>query len=240
MHREFLKIFLLTGGLVLGLALHAQALSVANKLNLFGDVGFCTVAMADINSEMIQPINDLMSAMRVSGSIDLMQRAGTFGGGVQYGITDYLLVGAEAGSIIAQTEGWFPMPLGPTVGYIYFLPLFTAGVTAKYAWPVSDTILLTAGAGMDYLSLNGKLEITDSVSTYTTQLNGTGIGAKVLAGGQLFLSEHFSLGVDVGYRLAVIPEIKDQDGVVAKKRNGENMTADFSGLIARLVVGMWF
>jgi hypothetical protein len=67
------------------------------------------------------------------------------------------------------------------------------------------------------------------VTTSTTLLQGGGFTAEAVADLRYEIFSIVSLGLDAGYRLANMAQMKDTSGNVYKKSNGDDMAFDFGG-----------
>jgi hypothetical protein len=239
--------------------------SIGGKFGLFGNLGFSTYAMGDVNSD-IKAMNDVLDARASTGyTVEkgvLLNGGMTLNGGLHYGITNNLLVGIEAGYLMAgpvkysykgsiTTTTAEPIPYPPYVqtttltvndngAYEYTLPATEIGLVFKGFAPVGENLLLGGGLGLDYISLSGKSKYTYNDTTTEDTFTGTTVGVKIMGSGELFLTSNVSLGLDLGYRMAKISEVKDKDGNVAKYSNGSNWTVDYSGLIAQGGIRLYF
>jgi len=214
-----------------------SAANVAGRFGIFGDFGYSSYDMRDINMA-IHGFRRVPSG--ASASMDDIVGGLTFGGGLQYGINRNFLVGAsaeylDAGSIGTVTNG------SDKATQEYHLPLLAVGAFAKGVIPVSDSFLFTAGLGLDYISASGEVKYSSS-SGYSSsdKLSGTGVGVKILAGAQYFFGSNFSLSGELGYRIAKITTVYDKDGEVWKAGPDDNMYLDYSGVIVRLGANVYF
>jgi opacity protein-like surface antigen len=215
---------------------------VEGKFGVFGNLGYEMFALGDVNQFILTPINDEMAAIHASGSLSSINGGGEGGGGLQYGVTSNLLVGAELDYVGASSKATFTLPTGESMTYDYSFPLLSLGVFAKGAWPLTDRLLLTGGLGLDYLSMSGTIKATDYRGV-TTQLNasGSGVGFKLSAGGQYFFTGNFSVGLDLGYRFAPINTIKDSDNNTLQVGNpARDMKLDYSGFFTHVGLNLYF
>jgi len=198
-----------------------DAMRLGGKVGVFGNVGYALFGMQDVNDE-IDLIND---AITLTGgeTADKIHGGLNAGGGVMIGVTDYLLVGAEANYLWANTKAKF----GSSDEYKLELPGLEVGVFAKLAMPLAEQMLISVGAGLEYYWVMGK----SSATGLDQDIKGSNLGGKVMVGGEYFLLPEFmSLGVDIGYRFAKITEVKDQeDQVIPKTLGTDNFTVDYSG-----------
>lgn len=227
----------------------ASGLSINGKFEVFGNLGYCMYAMTDINRE----INFINQAGMPAGgqSIDQINGGFTSGGGCAYAVMENLQLGVELGYLAAQTGydsasgtnggGYSPYTRRPLANgryYHLYLPALEAGILVKGVWPISDMILLSLGGGMDYVYLYGRKNTEVADLTFA----GYALGYKFLAGAQYFLDNWISLGVDVGYRLAKVRQIKDADGNTLKTAfdPGADAAVDYSGMIMHGGIHVYF
>jgi opacity protein-like surface antigen len=259
MKRTFTGLFMLMAGSLLVVQM-ASANSIAGKIGLFGNLGYSMYAMDQYN-EQVDLQNEFIELMGLtSDGISKLNGGLTFGGGVMYGLMSNLLVGLEIDYLTAVSKGE-----GEDSGTIMGIPYSTImkmeasagalgfGPVIKYAMPIGGTMLLTGGIGLDYASVAGSMtmEVTNEMMGITTtivsedeKVSGSGIGFKILVGGEMFVNPMISVGADLGYRILKITEVKDEDGEVIEVMdadgNVENMELDYSGLIIKGGAKLYF
>lgn len=223
------------GLMCFGLTVSSGAASLGGKFGIFGNLGLSTFAMDDFNKD-IDDINTLMTSFGVSGKAEKIIGGLTAGGGLQYGVLDNLLIGAEVEGLMAGSKTDFTA-LGQKVTFELSMPATAVGAFIKGVLPAGNKFFFTGGIGVDYISLAGAIKVTHSDDVTFT---GSGMGFRILVGGQVLFTEMFGLGLDLGYRIAKITELKDKDGKIFKKSDNTNESADYSGLITRLGVNLYF
>ena len=258
MKRAFTGLFMLMAGSLLVVQL-AGANAIAGKVCLFGELGYSMYAMEQFN-EQVDLMNELIEAMGLTtDGINKLNGGLTFGGGVMYGLMSNLLVGLEIDYLTAASKGEGEAS-GDIMGITYSVSMdmkasagaLLIGPVIKYAMPMGDKLLLTGGIGLDYASVSGstKIEttmdmmgITDT-TTEEEKMSGSGMGFKILVGGEMFVNPMISVGADLGYRILKITELEDEDGevieVADEDGNLENMELDYSGLIIKGGVKLYF
>jgi hypothetical protein len=122
---------------------------------------------------------------------------------------------------------------------VSLLPIMIGG---KYHQVMSDAIDLVGAAYVGY----GMAQGNDKYSTLITEddeflslfiyesesksFHGNGFVSDLSIGGEYYIDDMWSIGLNLGYSMANIAKIKTSDGKVMKKENGSNMSLDFSGM----------
>jgi opacity protein-like surface antigen len=183
----------------------------------------------------------------------------TFGGGVQYGIMDNLAIGVEVGSLATSPVKWSysyqaltgydttnpfnPTPIYSNASFSYetdFSAMEIGPVIRGYL-PIGERLLLNGTLGLEYVALSGTTKYTSSLSPdQNTSFSGSTLGVKVTVGAEFFFSSLISVGVDLGYRMADITNVKDSDGNAWTKADGSSMSVDYSGLIMQGGIRLYF
>jgi opacity protein-like surface antigen len=226
------KIILCLMGLTalgLGLWPAAQAAPMKGKAAVFGNFGYAMYAMDDFNKIIVEPS---------SGTLDKITGGLTLGGGAQYGLFENILAGLEIQYLMAGEKKDLATHLG-TATIDISAPLLEMGLFVKGALPANKMLWLTGGLGVNYLSSSGSIQTTLG-TTQEEKMNGSGVGYKIIVGGEAFVSEKISIGLDLGYRIAKIGEVKDADGNILLKPEGGNFTMDYSGGFGQLGVKVYF
>ncbi len=210
--------------------------SVAQRYCAYGNFGYGMYALNDINNLLDLSNSSLVAA----GGTPTPKIAGgwNFTLGASYGISDYSIAGFECGGLTAQTEN---QPL-PGVTQAINIPAGEIGFFLKLALPIQNIFLLTVGAGMYNLSLiDGIYKVEDPVAYFSETFSGSTLAYKIMGGGEVFCSEHFSLSADIGYRIAKINEVTDaSENVIWTNPDGSNFTIDFSGLFWQAGIKFYF
>jgi opacity protein-like surface antigen len=251
---------LLAGWLSVSIA-GAEANRVGGKFGVFGTAGYSTYAMKDFNQtidDTKDSINNVKNDPGFGYTMPNNLDGGlTFDGGVQYAILDYLAVGVEIGALTASPIKYsvvFPVttvdytdPLNPVLVTTYVtnstefdLSTMEIGPIVRGYLPLGEKFLLNASLGVGYVSMTGKIKNEDNGTEAERAWSGHTVGVKMMAGGEYFLSDIASVGLDLGYRMAKIPEVYLQNFGVVKKDDGSNFTLDYSGLIVQVGLHFYF
>ncbi len=259
MKRTFTGLFMLMAGSLLVVQM-ASANSIAGKLGLFGNLGYSMYAMEQAN-EQVDLQNEFYGLLYglEDDAIGKITGGLTIDGGIMYGLLPNLLIGLELGYLTASSttevemsDTFMGLPMSISIKTESSAPALTVGPIVKCAMPIGGKLLLTGGLGLDYASVAGKVKM-DATSEFmgiTTTItdeetaSGSGIGFKILVGGEMFVTPMVSVGADLGYRILKITELKDGDGDVIEVAdadgNVENMEIEYSGLIIKGGVKLYF
>lgn len=218
--------------------------SLGGKFGIFGHLGYAGAAMGDVNRYLIDTTNKMMAAYQATGSLSPINGGVTINGGVQYGLNDNLLIGTELFYQSLESKTTFTNTRAPyeTIDWTFDFPMFSAGAFLKVVEPLNNRFLLTGGVGIDYLFAFGMLLIKDSLGNraYDT-LTSSGVGFKFMGGAQFFFARKVSLGLDVGYRYAVLDRMVTSDGVTMQvDYPRRNMCLDYSGEFIRAGINVFF
>lgn len=228
MFKNFL-VMLISGLMLGGLfnpALADSANQLGGKFGISGNIGYNLYAMDDIYGEMAGP----GISLDVSSGL-------SFDGGVSYAITDELMIGLEAAML--QANHTYEWDAFYSYKNEYNLPALEAVVVAKYLIPCGDNILLSVGAAAGLLTMDGILKFgVDGYETLDTEISGSTIDIKLMAGSQIFLSPWLAWNVDLGYRMAKITEvtIDSTDSIT----DTEIESVDYTGLFAKTGISLYF
>ncbi len=271
MKRIFTGLFMLMAGSLLVVQM-ASANSIAGKVSLFGNLGYSMYAMeqfneqVDLQNEAIPALMAFEAFLRgstdftgaVTESINKLNGGLTFGGGVMYGVMSNLLVGLEIDYLTAASKGKAEgsgtiatLPFTSTTDIEASAGALLIGPVIKYAMPIGSNMLLTGGIGLDYASVAGSMKRETTIESFLTEiitdeekLTGSGMGFKILVGGEMFVNPMISVGADLGYRILKITELNDEDGEVIEVTDADgndvNMELDYSGLIIKGGVKLYF
>jgi hypothetical protein len=217
---------------------------LGRRFGIFGNLGYAATAMGDVNQYEIDAINSAMAAQHITGSLSDITGGVTLDGGWQYGINDNFLIGMDLQYQWIQTQTTFKNTRAPydSLDLEYTFPLSSVGFFIKGMEPLSNRFFLTAGGGVDYHYAYGTLSAHDTLgnSIYDT-LSSSGFGFKLMGGAQVFFSPYVGLGLDVGYRYAVLDNLVTSDGTVLKVGNPRrNMRLDYSGAFFRIGLNVFF
>lgn len=132
----------------------------------------------------------------------------------------------------------------------YMLPAIWVGPSVYFVYSPIERVKIRLGGGTGYFTMTGAdLTFTPSGAdkVETLAFSGSTFGFKVGGGVDYFLSPHYSLGVDFGYRVANIRTVHgnptDQnlgDFDPLEKPNGNNWPFEYSGLFSKVKAGVWF
>ncbi len=229
--------------------------NIYHKFGVFGNLGGSTYFMTSINETIdLGNRNATTKTPNIYGGFNLDS-------GVQFGLTDRLLLGLDMAFLFAGTSRKSTDRM--LVGYTYYgtpiysdvttestmdIPAFVIGPTFKYAMPMGQKMLMTFGGGLDFVSVNGTGKYTQSSSAGTitsdNKYTGSGFGLRLLVGGEYFLTPMLALGADCGFRYAYVGQLNDKDGrKIQYTTDGgtlKDLTADYSGLFIKGGVRLYF
>lgn len=198
----------------------ADTMPIAGKVILFGNAGYGYYQMNNLNDDL-NAIND---TGLLSTNFSKMEGGFNGGGGIEFGLLDFLTIGAEANYLVANTSAKLLGGLDDKLD----LPGLETGFMARLIAPFSDSFIMSAGAGIDWYWTWWHSDAAGLVNDFS----GNNLGYKIKGGLEAFLAPGVvSLGADVGYRWAKITELKDSDGntLLSATRDG-NLEVDYSGL----------
>ena len=248
-----------TLGLLCASLANAEANRVGGKFGVFGNVGYSSYAMGDTNKN-IDDIKDTMNWFsnnmpNYSGSAPSNIHGGlTYGGGVQYALTDYFAIGVEVGALTASPIKYsysFDVPAydpnypgqftTQNISYSSEGNVFSieAGPLIRGYWPIGDRLLLNGTLGLEYVSLNGYEKFNAPGAADNITFSGSTWGVKASIGGEVFLSDVISLGLDFGYRLAKITEFQTS-GIPSDQIIISGGSIDYSGLLFQGGIRLYF
>ena len=160
----------------------------------------------------------------------------TFGGGVAYWLTGSWSVGAQADYLKAEAE------IYPYKGYHYrdnFSAMEIGGFVRFAGW-FNRELLGMVGVGAGRLTLSGAYhEYTTPYGASQFDLSAGCLSTQVFGEIDYFLADFAALGLNVGYRLAKVDEVRGQgagyDGVVYFY-DGAQVKLDYSGVFCVAVL----
>lgn len=247
--RRLMAVVLLVG---LSAAVYAEGI----KISAWG--GMATVAMDDINKLLGEwkTLGDLLGAATSKSDV----KSGTIIGlDAGYEISPGISVGTRLSQLTpVQGKVTWTVP-GAQRAITADSSLTSVMLGASYdvaSGEISVPVGLYAGLGM----ASGKTSMKDTttagglLAAYDVNYSGSGIVIDLSAAPEYKVSKSVSLGVNLGYRLAKIAELKlDQDadmdgdgaidspkGTVVKDGAGNKIAADFGGLTAAVSVSYRF
>jgi opacity protein-like surface antigen len=132
----------------------------------------------------------------------------------------------------------------------YTLPAVWIGPSAYFVISPVERLKIRLGGGAGYFTMtSGDLTFTPEGASKVENLalSGSTFGFKVGGGVDFFFTPHYSLGVDVAYRVAKVTTVhgnptdaKLGDFDPLEKPDGSNWPFDYSGMIFKAKVGFWF
>lgn len=224
-----MKMITLTLAAVAGLSsmlMADNATEVGGKFGLHGNVGYALYAMEELNGELAGPgiTVDINSGLVLNG-------------GVHYAVTDELLIGVDAGSL--QASHAYEWEAFASYKNTYDLPATEFGAWIKYLMPLSDRLLVNLGAGAGLLNMSGTLDYQfNENEPLTTEISGSGLAFKLLAGSQFFIAPAIALNLDLGYRLAKLTEVSIDS--TESLEAPDLVAVDYSGVFAQLGLALYF
>jgi hypothetical protein len=213
--------------LIGALALLSGTLAAADiqrngKVGLGLGAGYNTHAMADVNLGSSAAIQ-----AGVGVDVDLKWHA-----------TEQLLAALELELIYPQRRESTD-PSMPGFKALETYSALAVSLGAYYKIPVAN-VDYRLGGSLGMVNLSGaNMELTMPGSTKTVTLGASGLAVKVGAGADWYLSQHWSLNADLGYRLASASPLTS-DGKELKKANGDKFAVDYSGLYTKFGASFWF
>jgi len=189
------------------------------------DGGYGSFAMTDVNNSV-----NGSGMSKINGGTDLSLSA-------EWRPMPALEVAVDIETLLAYTSG---NNYGADVDLS--LPALWVGPSAYYVLPLNDQWDLRAGGGIGYVGLVSAQETIKGGGQYTAvDFSGSGFGARALVAADYYFTRHISLGLELGYRYAVINSFtKDGGAAVQKNDGGGDMSLDYSGLHSKLALGYWF
>jgi hypothetical protein len=186
----------------------------------------------------------------------------SFGGSIDYYCLRNLMLALDvdyflAGSSLSQSgviDG-----ANETATLKFNFPVIWAGPSAYVVFPgLIPHCNLRFGGGAGYLFLIGASGTYDVTATEggasgsdnaTSTMSGSALGAKLDAGLDWFFNAGYSLGIDVGYRMASIPKVTESPAYISSdyggngtllQANGSDLPFDYSGLYIKASIANWF
>lgn len=210
---------------------------LGRTIYIFGNLSYNCYRMDDVNQFIAgqNQANTLTLGNIGSGGGD------NFGAG--FWLTDNLALGFEIGSLYAATssrnEG-FRENLN--------LPAVESGLFLKVGRRFWDHLILSAGGGFYSLNLDGAslVSYNRALAPYdysVTRIYGYTYSTKALGSAEVMLAPHVGLGLDVGYRWAVIENQRIcADGQRSSLLNpdGSKLDIDYSGLFVNTGLRFYF
>ncbi len=208
---------------------------------LLGNLGYAVQAMKDVNG-MIESNNQYFSDHGLQTGFLI---SGGFAGSLGFAtwVTDFLQVGGELGFLEAKSSSG-----SYAIGEDDNFSGQEAGAFLKLGGMVAENIAVMGGFGVYSIGLSGasiKLYFQGlGYSNLTLDLTGQTTGYKFMAAADYRLGPTFALGVEAGYRIAVVTDIKVNGGPYHDagiiNPDGSKMKADYSGLYVQSGLRLYF
>jgi len=201
---------------VLGWALPARAVPLGGKVGFIGNLGYSVYNMDKFNDD-IEATNNLGV---LSENLDKVNGGLTWSAGLQYGISDFLLVGANFTMLNGRSQGKTALGSDFTVD----IPAIEIGPVIRLVLPVAEPINGTLNGEGDWLHAWERAQSPGSDRTFS----GNNVSVKVGLGAEVFPLPFMAVGADVGYRFGRVTELRDGDQVL-QTLDGTNAELDYSG-----------
>jgi hypothetical protein len=224
---------LLVAGLLLTLvpAAHAQT---QTRFGIHGFFGYQGHAMDDINTLIVDPVNELFyNAAPQSGAPRMDDLSGhtSFGGGVTADVGRKFRVAADYERLGGSTN----ISGGP--GYFKIsVPADVFLLTGTYFFPSASKVRLGLGAGLGYYSSAATAEgnITIGTDTFagTSDIGGSGVGYHFQGDLDYAAGSKINLQASLGYRIAKFDADIDGDPLGGQ--------LDWSGVLTRAGLTYFF
>jgi|GEM_PF-5452928 len=198
----------------------AWALPSVGRWMLYGHAGYAISRPGKDgkSSAMLPPDRDAPSPAALMG--------GTCGAGAAWRATDHLLIGGE----INYLDNARNLPDGLCA------PAIEVGLTLKAALALTPRLSLSGGLMAGPLLAFG----SDPSDARSPEWSGLGFSCQGLVSGDYFISDHIALGLDAGYRLASVGNLRLQNLVEASSLSDSRISPKYSGPILRLGVRVYF
>lgn len=201
----------------------ARAAEAAPAWGLSLDGGWATYAMGDLNDQLSgSPMGSINGGGDISLSVDWKPMPA-----LQVAIDVEDLMAYSSGSVAGFDEN-----LGASAMWI--------GPAGYWVMPFADQWNLRLGVGLGYLALvSDQMTMSGHGQYMAVDFTGSGFGARGIVAADYYFTPHVSLGLELGYRYAVISSFQ-ADGTTATKNDGSDMKLDYSGLHDKLALSYWF
>lgn len=206
----------------------------AGEWGVGGFGGYNTYAMSDLNDEVVDPINVLLTG--TGYSMDEVKGGVGFGGGLRYRTPGNLLVGVDFERLNGSTD--LTVPGG---SFEITTPANAVSTTILYMFPSASKARFGLGGGVGVYWSSGDLKLFDSstMTEETESMEGTGFGLHGVGAMDLTLSESAHLEANVGYRYAKTSDLTIA-GTKQLTSSGDDATLDWSGILTRVGVTFYF
>ncbi len=201
--------------------------TLTGRFSIGGHLGYGFFAMDDVNKG-IDEGNDELRAMGFY-VLNSEKFTGGFVGDfeIRYAFLEELMLGLGFGYIRSDADNEYSYRAQSIIleGEVSIFPIFMNLYYYKY---FKSGMNLYGGAGFSYLA-GGRLLF----SSYgeESEAKGDGTGFQITGGLEYLTGNHLSIGAEIMYRYAVVPEIRDTlDNAILVNSDGTKTTLDFSGL----------
>jgi hypothetical protein len=214
--------------------------AMAERFEIFGNAGIAYYAMGEYNKGVALS-NDYQKYYGL-GTYEPLSSGNTYGGGAAYWITNNLSVGAQVSFLEANSEAY------PFKGYHYrdcFSALEIGGMV-RYGGMLGRELLGLVGAGVGSLSLDGAYhEVSlDGYDTTSFKLTGSCVSYQAFGEVDYFLTSYAALGVDLGYRVANVTNVRANSSLYHDQKlyiiDGAELKLDYSGVFCRAVLKFFY
>lgn len=235
------------------------AVGYAQKINLGVWGGYATVSMNDVNEELDKFASSFPQQV-LTPEVTKLGSGLIFGVDVGYEVSGGILVGPRIGYLSCSqgsvsgeiTQGGYFYKFQTTID-ASMIPIMIGGAYTK---EVAENLLLSGklyvGYGLANIKSGFKTETNAPGATtesFEIPYEGSGLVVDIGATGEYKIAENISLGLNLGYRIANISEIKAskdvpeagvKKGDVIKDSEGNPVAVDYSGLTVGLGINFKF
>ncbi len=201
--------------------------TLKGKFSIGGHLGYGLFAMDDVN-EGIEEGNEYLRSEGIYVVSPEKFRGGFVGDlEFRYAFLPELMLGVGFGYLRGDADNEYSYRAQSITleGEVSIFPIFMNLYYYKY---FKSGVNLYGGAGFSYLA-GGRLLF----SSYgeESEARGDGTGFQITGGLEYLTSSHLSIGAEIMYRYAVVPEIRDTlDNAVLVNSDGTRTALDFSGV----------
>jgi len=231
---------------------------VGGKFGIYGQAGYALYAMGDFNNMMNASQDEITADSQLSGfsgtTTGTLRGGLTYGGAVQYAFSNYLAIGVQGGILTAP-----PAKISRTITETYYDPYrgfvtetdtasgdlsfsaYEIGPVIRGYLPAGRRWLFNASLGLEYISASMAFRLRETYEGVDTTINYSGqtLGGTLTLGGEFFFAPWISLGIDFGYRLADVKELKT-GSLPPNVIQTRNCSLDYSGPLAQGGLHLYF
>ncbi len=197
--------------------------------------GYETRSMSDLNDAIATPGTFFPGA---SVNTDDIKRGAGYGVGLRFWPSERVLVSFDGSRLLAKTTGSAVYGGTPYSGEVS-VPATAITGTLSYLFPVKDRLGLGLGAGGGYYVSTGKATATGSGQTYSSDLNGSGLGFHALGVADILLTPRLHAEIGAGYRRAKTTDV-ELAGATLHNADGSRSQIDWSGFMSRAGLTIYF